>query len=199
MDSQKKWNDRYGSEDYFFGKEPNEFLKNKIEEIPPGKALFIGDGEGRNSVYAAKKGWNVISLDISDVAKTKAKKLADENNVQLEYIVCDALDYDFPVEKFDLVAIIYFHVETERRMDFDQNIIRSLKPNGKIILLVYEEDNLSDGDGGPSDKNLLYNLSDIAENYIDLEFNTFLKEQLSRVKKGRQQDSVVIKFVGTKL
>ena len=88
----QKWNDRYSSEEYYFGKEPNDFLKESIENISPGKALFVGDGEGRNSVYAAKLGWSVDSIDISDIGKSKADKLAAENNVKINYILADAIE-----------------------------------------------------------------------------------------------------------
>ena len=195
----EKWNARYNSDEYFFGKEPNEFLKDEIKKITPGKAMFIGDGEGRNSVYTARLGWEVEAIDISDVAKRKAEKLADEYEVKINYIVDDAIKYDYSNQKYDAVIIIYFHVEKDQRKEFDQKIINSMKPNGKIILLVYEEEHLKNCNGGPSDPDLLYSLSDIAENFIDLKFHTFAKEHISRIKMGRKQDSTVIKFVGTKI
>ncbi len=80
-----KWNDRYSSEEYFFGKEPNDFLKEEIGKLAPGKALFIGEGEGRNSVYAASLGWEVDAIDISNVGKEKALKLAEDKNVNINY------------------------------------------------------------------------------------------------------------------
>jgi SAM-dependent methyltransferase len=194
-----KWNDRYSTEDYFFGKEPNDFFKEEVDKLTPGRALFLGDGEGRNSVYCASLGWKVDAVDISDIGKDKADKLAKENKVELNYQVTDALQYDYPPNTYDAIVIIYFHVDNELREKFSEKIIRSLKPNGTIILLVYEEDHIKNGNGGPSNPDLLYTLSSIAENFIDLEFKTFEKEQLSRIKKGRKQESTVIKFVGKKI
>lgn len=194
----EKWNNRYNSEEYFFGTEPNDFLKNEIEKLSPGKALFIGDGEGRNSVYAATQGWKVDCIDISDIAKQKAERLAKKNNVGINYEVSDALEYNYPTQTYDAIAIIYFHVNTELREEFSVKMMNSLKPNGTIILLVYDEDHIKNGNGGPSDPDLLYSLSEIAENFIELEFKTFAKEQVSRIKKGHQQESTIIKFVGRK-
>lgn len=195
----EKWNNRYNSEEYFFGKEPNEFMKEEIEKLTPGKALFLGDGEGRNSVYASTLGWKVDAIDISDVGKDKANKLAQEKNVAINYQVTDAINYDYPQQTYNAIVIIYFHIEKKLREEFDKKIINALKPNGTLILLVYEEDHVKNGNGGPSDKNLLYTLKEIAETYIDLDFKIFAKEQISRVKNGRQQESTIIKFVGTKI
>jgi SAM-dependent methyltransferase len=195
----EKWNERYNNEDYFFGKEPNAFLMNEVDKLTPGRALFLGDGEGRNSVYTASLGWKVDAIDISDVGKNKADRLAKENKVELNYQVADALQYDYPPNTYDAIALIYFHVDDELREIFSEKIIRSLKPNGTIILLVYEEGHIKNGNGGPSNPDLLYTLSSIAENFIDLEFKTFEKEQLSRIKKGSQQEATIIKFVGKKV
>ena len=101
-------------------------------------------------------------------------------------------------EKYDAIAIIYFHIEKSNRDIFVRNVINSLKNDGKIILLVYEEEHINNGSGGPSDIELLYSLSEVVEDFISLEFNTFKKEFISRTKKERKQKSTVIKFVGTK-
>lgn len=193
-----KWDDRYSTEEYFFGTEPNEFLKEEIEKLSTGKALFIGEGEGRNSVFAATLGWEVDCLDISKVGKEKALKLADSKSVKINYEIGDALNFDYPKDTYDAIALIYFHVEKEYRKEFNQKIISSLKENGSLILLVYDEEHLKNKSNGPSEIHLLYTLSEIAEDFIDFEFSTFEKENLERVKKGRQQTSTIIKFVGKK-
>jgi len=194
-----KWNERYSTDEYFFGKDPNEFFKEIIDPLSPGKALFVGEGEGRNSVYAAILGWNVDALDISDVGKQKAEVLAIENNVHINYFIADAIDYNYPADTYDAIVLIYFHLESEQREEFFTKIITSLKPGGTLVLLVYDEDHIKNGNGGPSDINLFYTLENVAETFIDLEFVTFAKEQLSRTKKGRSQESTIIKFVGKKL
>ena len=119
----EKWNNRYSSDEYFFGKEPNDFLKESIDNLANGKALFIGDGEGRNSVYAASLGWNVDCIDISDVGKDKAEKLADEKNVKINYQIDDALHFQYPKETYDVIAIIYFHIEEELKRKSPSTIL----------------------------------------------------------------------------
>ena len=194
-----KWDEKYSSEEYFFGTEPNDFLKEEIEKLPSGKALFIGDGEGRNSVFAATLGWNSDAIDLSSVGKEKALKLAEEKNVEINFKIAEALNYNYPSETYDAVAIIYFHVEKKLREEFNRKITKTLKPNGSLILLVYDEEHLKNESNGPSDINLLYTLSEIAEDFIDFDFTTFAQEQLKRVKKGLEQESTIIKFVGKKI
>lgn len=198
LENRSKWNERYSNDEYFFGKEPNEFFRQEIEKLKPGKILFVGDGEGRNSVHAARLGWEVDAIDISDVAKSKALKLANEYNVSINYFVGDAVDQNYKHSEYDAVAIIYFHVKKENRETFEKKMIKALRPNGTIILLVYEQEHFYNESGGPRSEELLYSLSDIAENFIDLEFKVFAKEHLSRLKNNEWQESTVIKFVGKK-
>jgi SAM-dependent methyltransferase len=195
----QKWNDRYNSDEYYFGKEPNDFFKEEIEKINPGNALFIGDGEGRNSVYAAKLGWRVDSIDISEIGKSKAEKLAEENNVKINYVVSDALEFNYPKETYDLLAVIYFHVDEEFRHQLHHYFLDTLKPNGKIIYLVYEKEHLNLNVNGPSSLDLLYSLDNFAEDFIDMEFEILNKENISRIKNGLKQEQIIIKFVGKKI
>lgn len=195
----EKWNNRYSSEEYFFGKEPNEFFKEEIAKLKPGKALFIGEGEGRNSVYAAKLGWNVDCIDISETGKEKALNLAKENNVEINYIVEDALKFNFPNEAYDSIVVIYFHIEEELRENIHQKIINALKTNGVLIFLVYEKEHIKLNTNGPSSSELLYSLDQIVEGFIDLDFELLKKEKISRIKLGVPQDAIVIKFVGKKI
>lgn len=195
----QKWNDRYNSDEYYFGKEPNDFFKEEIEKINPGNALFIGDGEGRNSIYAAKLGWRVDSIDISEIGKSKAEKLAEENNVKINYVVSDALEFNYPKETYDLLAVIYFHVDEEFRQQLHNHFLDTLKPNGKIIYLVYEKEHLNLNVNGPSSLDLLYSLDNFAEDFIDMEFEILNKENISRIKNGLKQEQIIIKFVGKKI
>lgn len=194
-----KWDERYSSEDYFFGQEPNEFLKEEIAKLAPGKALFIGEGEGRNSVFAASLGWEVDAIDISTIGKEKAEKLAAKKNVKINYSITDAFDYSYPENTYDAIVIIYFHVKSKIREEYFRQLLSSLKLGGSIVLLVYDIDQLKNDKQGPQDIKMLFTLENIAELFIDLEFKLFAKENNERVKKGVSQKSSVIKFVGEKL
>jgi SAM-dependent methyltransferase len=192
------WEERYGKDEYFFGKEPNDFFKEEIEKLDKGRILLIGDGEGRNSVYAAKLGWEADSIDTSNAGKQKAIRLAEENNVNINYTVADALQFNYPEDHYDAIALIYFHIENNFREEFNRKLLNSLKSNGSIIILIFAKEHLANKNGGPSHEELLYDLSDIAEGFIDLKFKLFIKEHRNRVKNGVPQKSTVIKFVGRK-
>ena len=121
------WNSRYSEQEFAYGTEPNEFLKEQLENLKSGTALFLGEGEGRNAVYAAKLGWQVDAVDFSSSAKVKALKLAEENNVKINYEVCDLNEYEFKENYYDLVVMIFLHLPLELREKVFKNSINSLK------------------------------------------------------------------------
>ncbi len=193
------WNKRFNTEKYVFGTEPNEFFKNEIDKITPGKALFIAGGEGRNAVYAAKLGWQTDVIDYSDVAQKKALKLSSKNNVSINYKVADIFNFKFPHNYYDLIVNINFHCYENSREDFNKRIISALKPNGKVILQVFDKEQIKMNSGGPKDLNLLYTLEDIVNGFYDLEFEYFAKETDLRFIESVKKESVVIRFVGKRI
>ena len=82
------WNDRYGRAEYAYGKEPNVFFKEQLDQLQPGKILLPAEGEGRNAVYAAEKGWQASAYDWSENAYKKAMQLAEEKKVNIDYQIC---------------------------------------------------------------------------------------------------------------
>jgi len=193
------WNNRFNTEKYIFGTKPNEFFKSEIDKITPGRALFIAGGEGRNAVYAAKLGWQVDIIDYSEVAKNKALNLAKENNVLINYQIIDVFKFQFPSNFYDLIVNINFHCYEDTREDFNKKIITALKPNGKVILQVFDKEQIKKNSGGPKDISLLYSLEDIVNGFYDLEFEYFTKETDLRFMDGEKKESVVIRFVGEKI
>ena len=85
----KFWEDKYKNPDFAYGKEPNVFFKEQIQNLKSGSILLPADGEGRNGVFAAKLGWQVTAIDLSEEGKQKALQLASEQLVNIEYIVDD--------------------------------------------------------------------------------------------------------------
>ncbi|MCP5061459.1 MAG: class I SAM-dependent methyltransferase [Ignavibacteriae bacterium] len=195
----EEWNNRFNTDEYIFGKEPNDFFKEEIDKLTVGKMLCIAAGEGRNAVYAAKLGWNVNAIDYSEVGKQKAGKLAIENNVVLNYRVQDFFEEILPTEKYDVIVVINFHFEEEVREHFNQKIIESLIPNGRIILQVFDKEQIKKNSGGPKDINLLYTLEDIVNSFYDLEFELFVKENTTRFIDDVKKEATIIRFVGKKV
>lgn len=193
------WNERFGKQEYLYGKEPNAFLKQELENITPGKILFLAEGEGRNAVYAASIGWNVDALDSSEVGKAKAEKLAEERGVKINYELANLKFHKLPQEIYDAVAIIFFHLPSDCRNEVYQETIKSLKPGGRLILELFDKEQFKVPYAGPKDLDLLYSLEDTVNDFIDLDFEKLSKESIYMDEgDGHKGDGFVIRFVGTK-
>src|SRR5690242_12455652 len=104
-----RWDDRYGDEAFAYGEEPNQYLEEQLHKLPVGSILFPAEGEGRNAVFAARKGWKVSAFDISAEGKKKAIQLAEKNKVSIDYQVGTLQALDYKEEQFDAIALIYAH------------------------------------------------------------------------------------------
>lgn len=194
------WDERFSGEDYIYGKQPNEFFRLQLDKLQHGRLLLAGEGEGRNAVYAASKGWQVDAFDYSEKAREKALKLAEEQNVKISYTVQDLNDFNPGEGLYDAAALIYIHLEEELRQKVHAKVIASLKPGGVLILEAFDKEQLSRSSGGPRDIDLLYSLEDIVNDFNSLEFSTFMKETLVLDEGDKHSgEAVVIRFAGVKL
>lgn len=193
------WDQRYSSEEYKYGKEPNIFLKNELEKIKPGRILFIGEGEGRNAVYAASAGWKVDAIDFSDEGKRKAINLANETGVKINYDVMDFTSFEPENNTYDAIGIIFIHPEKNLQTNIFGKLIKSLKDDGKIIFECFEKDQINYKSGGPKDPSLLYSLEDVVSEFIELAFEKLSKEKVYLNEgNGHYGEGIVIRFVGVK-
>ena len=152
-----RWNRRFAEGRYLFGEAPNRFLTSQATALPPGRALCVADGEGRNGVWLAEQGWQVVSLDFSDVAQHKAADLAARRGVTLDLVQADVHGWDYPPAAFDLVADIFsqFSAPDDRARKWN-GMARALRPGGYLILQGYTADQLRHGTGGPRELAQLY-------------------------------------------
>ncbi|MBR0552811.1 class I SAM-dependent methyltransferase [Stakelama marina] len=151
LDRAHFWDERFSNEDYVFGTEPNAFLKREAHHIPNGsRVLAVADGEGRNGVFLAEQGCDVVSTDISEKGLAKAQRLADERDVSLQLEQVDLAQYDWPENTFDAVAAIFIQFAApELRERIFEGIRRTLKPGGVLLLEGYRPKQLDYGTGGP--------------------------------------------------
>ena len=193
------WNSRYSEQEFAYGTEPNEFLKEQLKNLKTGIALFLGEGEGRNAVYASKLGWQVDAVDFSSSAKAKALKLAEENKVIINYEVCDLNDYTFKENYYDLVVKIFIHPPLDLRRKVFNKSIQSLKQNGKMIIEAFAKDQINNTSGGPRSLDLLYSENDILELVNGLE-TVVIKSETINLEEGEHHKGKadVIRFVGVK-
>jgi SAM-dependent methyltransferase len=133
----ERWNHKYETERYLFGRDPIPFLKDHIELLPKGAALELAMGEGRNGVFLATKGFQVTGVDISEAGLKKAHALAAEKKVTLTTVVTDLEQYTIPPDTFDLIICTYY-----LQRDLFPKIAAALKPGGMVVIETYTVDHL---------------------------------------------------------
>ena len=164
------WDQRFAGEEYVYGIDPNQFFKETIERLKPGKLLLPAEGEGRNAVFAAKLGWQVTAIDYSEQARIKALKLAKQNNVSFDYFVMDMLHMELEEEYFDAVGLFYFHMPPDYRTEVHEKIFKSIKKGAFLVLEAFNVLQLNNGSGGPKSKDMLYTPEMIENDFPGLEF-----------------------------
>lgn len=165
------WDDRYGAEGYLFGKAPNAFLAAQSARLERGwSALAVADGEGRNGVWLAEQGLNVLSVDSSYVAQEKARRLAQSRGVDLRVELANLETWAFPPAAFDVVAAIFIQFAGPDLRDrlFD-GMKATLKPGGLLLLQGYRPEQLAYGTGGPRIVENLYTEALLREAFADFE------------------------------
>jgi SAM-dependent methyltransferase len=195
------WDERYSSEEYVYGTEPNQFFKEQIDKFSSrGKLLLPGEGEGRNAVYAAKLGWQVDAFDQSINAKEKALKLAKNYEMNINYQVTDLTKFYTEKNRYDAAAIIFVHFNSEERSVFHQRIKDSLKPGGILILEAFSKNQLGKSSGGPQDLEMLCSREDIKNDFKEMR-TILLEEKIAILNEGDKHsgDASVIRYVGEKL
>lgn len=182
------WDRRYSSAENLWAVKPNRFLVAEAADLPPGRALDLACGEGQNAIWLATLGWDVVGVDFSEAAITKARARAERDGLHIEFASADILEYEAATGAFDLVLILYLHVpETERRHVLAK-AVASLAPGGTLILLGHDLTNMTEGVGGPSDPALLYTPDQIARELPGLEIEK--AERVLRDVDGEEHDAI---------
>ncbi len=159
------WNERYATEEYAYGIEPNQYYKEQLENLVPGKILFPAEGEGRNAVHAAKKGWEVFAFDPSVEGKRKAEKLASENGVIINYQIAGYENIQYLSNSFDCLVLIFAHMHPLKRNNYHQKLISLLKPGGILILEGFSKNQISYNSGGPRDIDMLFSKEELQSDF----------------------------------
>lgn len=198
------WDGRYSAPEYAYGIDPNEYFKEQLDKLTPGKILLPAEGEGRNAVYAAKKGWDVYAFDWSIEAQKKAMTLALKNDVSIHYLVGDLTSLSFEAESFDVIGLTYAHFTTESISVYHQKLITYLRKNGMVILEAFSKNHIAyntkdKGAGGPKNPDMLFSLEQISADFKDFEV-TELCEKVIELKEGPYHNGKgsVIRFTGKK-
>ena len=152
------WDRRYADKDFVWTVDANRFVTAEVGALPPGRALDLATGEGRNAVWLAENGWTVRAVDFSGVAIEKGRRLAGARNVadRIEFVVADLNDHPFEAEHFDLVLLIYLQLPQGELGPIIQRAARSVAQGGTFLLVAHDSANLEHGYGGPQHPSVLY-------------------------------------------
>lgn len=199
-----RWNDRYAGEEFAYGEEPNNYLKEQLTKLDAGKILFPAEGEGRNAVFAAKEGWTVSAFDISNEGLKKALQLAEKNNVSIEYQIGELQTLNYQEGQFDAIALIYAHFPANIKSQLHKELDKYLRKGGIIIFEAFSKNHLdylakNEKVGGPKDIESLFSIEEIEADFNNYEIIE-LNETVIHLNEGiyHNGEGSVIRFVGRK-
>lgn len=173
------WNERYSQQEMAYGNEPNDFFKEQLDRLQPGKLLLPAEGEGRNAVYAAQQGWDVLAFDYSEAGKAKALQLAESKGVNLHYELADAQQFSAASESFDAVALIYAHMPPAARTALFKGIATWLKPGGQLIVEAFHPRQLEGyPSGGPKEESMLYTAAMLEQAFSGFKIQYLQEEEI---------------------
>ncbi|SQI35872.1 SAM dependent methyltransferase [Rhodococcus coprophilus] len=194
MDAQD-WDERYAASEMVWGAPPNPVVVEFAASLPHGRALDLGCGEGRHSLWLATRGWEVVGTDFSEVALDKARRIAAQapkrSRDRLRYLQSNVISDTFDGD-YDLILSIFLHFPPAQRRALVDKAINSLKPDGILIFLGHDRTNLQHGTGGPKDPEILYTPTDIVSD-IDGRLDIEIAERRHRkTESGTAVDALVV-------
>lgn len=156
------WNERYGSTEYYYGEEPNAFIREQAYRFDSHKRIIaFAEGEGRNAVYLARAGHDVTAVDYSENGLAKTQKLAQKHNVQVHTKQMNLLADDVPQKEYDAAIMVFGHFHHSDQFVVLNKLKQAVKTGGMIMLEVYSKEQIDYRTGGPPDIEMLYEPMDI--------------------------------------
>ncbi len=199
-----RWNDRYSTEEFAYGKQPNNYLKEQLEKLPTGKILFPAEGEGRNAVYAACRGWTAFAFDISGAGRNKAMRLAQTNNVTINYQVGELQELNYQPGQFDAIALIYAHFPAAIKSSIHKALDKYLRKDGIIIFEAFSKKHIdyiarNEKVGGPKDVDSLFSIEELKTDFANYDFLEIAEMEIE-LNEGQFHNGTgsVIRFVARK-
>jgi len=192
------WNKRYANSGYLYGTEPNSFLAEHCGLLS-GPVLSLSEGEGRNAVFLASRGLEVVGVDISAIALEKAKRLAESCGVEIKTMVADLATFEPEENHYGSVISISAHLPSPVRKRLYPLIERSLKRDGIILMESFSEKQLSRSTGGPKDADMLMTVEKLQREFPNVE-PVLLREVEREVSEGEGHTGMasVVQFIARK-
>lgn len=159
------WDERYAGAELMWSLGPNRFVAAECDRLPAGRALDLACGEGRNAIWLAGRGWQVIAVDFSAAALDKARASAGRAGVQVTWVEADVLGWLPPVSSqqpaYDLVVLAYLQLPHAERRGVLSGAAAVTAPGGSLLVVAHDLRNLDDGTGGPQDPALLWTVDEV--------------------------------------
>ena len=203
------WDRRYGGADLVWSAEPNVWVRERCEGLPPGWALDVAAGEGRNALWLVEQGWDAVATDFSAVAVARMGEIADrrlgDRRGAFTAVVADAtgpqprppsdLLVDSGTGGFELVLLVYLHLPPEQWRAALAAAVDAAGPGGAVLVVAHALRNLTEGVGGPQDPGILLDPEAVVDSAAGLPVDVELAELRERVVPGADHpalDSVVL-------
>jgi SAM-dependent methyltransferase len=163
------WNQRYADAELVWSAEANRFLVEAVTALPPGRALDLGAGEGRNAIWLAERGWHVTAVDFSDIGLQKARRLAEARGVEVDWIEANLRGYQPERAAFDLVVLVYIHLPGDERRAVVRRAADAVAAGGTLLVIGHDRTNLQEGYGGPQDPTILFSPDDVTDDLAGID------------------------------
>lgn len=171
------WDERYAARDLVWSVEPNQFVARECAGLPPGAAVDLAAGEGRNAIWLARNGWDVTAVDFSAVALDKGRRLAGD--VAVTWVRADATSWR-PDRAYDLAVLAYLQLPAPERRAAVRGAFAALAPGGTLLLVAHDTSNLTEGTGGPQDARVLMTAPDVLADLAGLDLDVVRAERVAR-------------------
>lgn len=183
-----QWNERYAAQPLLWSVDPGPFLGAEVGDRQPGRALDLGAGEGRTTLWLAERGWQVTAVDFSDVALERGRQRAEAVGVPdaVEWICADLHEFDPSGGVYDLVLMMFVHLPPPNRRRLLRLAAGTLAPGGVVLVVGYDSSHAITGQGGPRDPAILFTPEDLVADLEGLRI-----ERAERIEVGDAVDAIV--------
>jgi len=158
---QAAWDQRYSGPDLVWSAGPNRFVADEVTALPPGRAIDLGTGEGRNAIWLAERGWRVTAVDFSAAGLAQAARLAAKRTVTVDWVQADLLAWQPAPGSYDLALIAYLHLPSADLARVFRAAAAAVAPGGTLLVVGHDRDNIARGHGGPQDPDRLYTPTEV--------------------------------------
>ena len=171
------WNERYRASELVWSAGPNQFVEAELSGLPPGRALDLAAGEGRNAIWLARQGWTVTAVDFAQAGLDKGRTLS--RGLDVEWVCADATTWPGDAS-YDVCVVAYLQLAAAERAGAVRNGYDSVRTGGTFLLVAHDSTNLTEGTGGPADASVLMTAEDVL---TDLGGRTFEVQRAGRVAR----------------